>query len=426
MLVLSFVASYLRDDFGLDQVQIGNLFGWGIFGAMVGGFAFGWIGDRIGRRPAILVSVAGFGLTAIGMGLAPDYASLTVLRFLNGIMLGGLLPLIWTLNIEFAPRAYRATVVTVVMMGYTLGGALAGPITDWIAPHYGWHTVFIASGILTLFLCFILFLSLPESARYLTLKGKAKDKVVAALQKIAPHLEARTSDTIYCSDETGPAGDQERFRISALFSGKLAAITPLLWLAYIGSSMAVYFKATWGPTIFEDVGLTRTEIAYLSSASSIVGSAAGLGLMRFTDRYGPIAIAGLPLLAAPILWIMGTYDTTLTIFVALSLASMTMIGGMHFGLHSIAGVFYPSQFRANGAGWATSIAKIGSISAPVIAGYMLAGGLPVKQAFAIVAVAPLVSGISLLLLSRIAHWGQENETDLVETEEQSALQAAAQ
>ena len=87
-----------------------------------------------------------------------------------------------------------------------------------------------------------------------------------------------------------------------LFKGDLRPITTLLWLAYIGSSMAVYFKSNWGPIIFEDVGFTRTQAAMIMSVSSIGGSLAGLALKpetiadfgqkaRYFNTFGGNAVA---------------------------------------------------------------------------------------------------------------------------------------
>jgi len=399
MLVISFVAPYLRDGFGADAISLGQLFAVGIFGAMLGGIGFGWLGDRYGRRPIIIASVAAFGLTSIAIALAPSMHALMALRFVNGVALGGLMPLAWALNIEYVPGRYRATVVTIIMMGYTLGGVVAGPITVWLAPDHGWQSVFLVSGIATLLLVPALFALLPESARYLAVKGRSPEKIARALNAIDPKLGARPHDRFHVADEA-PAERRQGFRISQLFAGDLRPITTLLWLAYIGSSMAVYFKSNWGPIIFEDVGFTRTQAALIMSASSIGGSIAGLALMRFTDRLGPIAIAVYPMLAVPLLLLMGLAPVSLQGLAIFSLLSMAMISGTHFGMHSIAGIFYPSAIRANGAGWATSIAKIGSIFAPLLGGYLLAMHLPPRYLFVLLSVTPLLSAVSLGLLGR--------------------------
>lgn len=403
MLVISFVAPYLREGFGADAISLGELFATGVFGAMLGGIGFGWLGDRHGRRPVIIASVAAFGATGMAMALARDMQVLMLLRFLNGVALGGLMPLAWALNIEYVPGRYRATVVTIIMMGYTLGGVIAGPVTVWLAPHHGWQSVFLLSGAVTLLLVPLLLALLPESARYLAVKGRAPDKIAGALNALEPGLGARPQYRFMVADEA--PSTQQYFRIATLFQGSLRPITSLLWLAYVGSSMAVYFKSNWGPIIFEDVGFTRTQAAMIMSVSSIGGSIAGLALMRFTDRFGPIAIALYPMLAAPLLLLMGLAPVSLQGLAIFSLLSMAMISGTHFGMHSIAGLFYPSAIRANGAGWATSIAKVGSIFAPLLGGYLLATNMPPRLLFVLLAVTPLLSALSLILLARVGRHG---------------------
>jgi AAHS family 4-hydroxybenzoate transporter-like MFS transporter len=92
-------------------------------------------------------------------------------------------------------------------------------------------------------------------------------------------------------------------------------------------------------------------------------------------------------------------------FLILSLVSTSFVGGAHFGMHSIAGIFYNSAIRANGTGWATSIAKIGAIAGPVIGAIILSSGMPIVRSFAILAICPAlmvicISGIGLIASRR--------------------------
>ena len=59
-----------------------------------------------------------------------------VLRFVAGLALGGAIPLLWTLNVEFAPKRLRATVITLIMLGYGFGSAFAGQISTIILPRW--------------------------------------------------------------------------------------------------------------------------------------------------------------------------------------------------------------------------------------------------------------------------------------------------
>jgi AAHS family 4-hydroxybenzoate transporter-like MFS transporter len=178
----------------------------------------------------------------------------------------------------------------------------------------------------------------------------------------------------------------------------LSTITPLLWVAYIFSSMTAFFLATWTPLVFEALGFSRSTAALAATVNSAFGAIGGLTLMRFTDRFGAIAITAMPLLAIPLLLVTGFVDFGETGFlIATAFITLFLIGG-HFGLHSIAGIFYPSAFRGNGAGWATSVAKIGSIAGPYIAGLILATSLPVRNIFAVLAICPAVFVVCILII----------------------------
>src|SRR5215472_594396 len=168
--LISFASPYFASEFHLSKVQTGNIFSMGLLGTLIGGFILGYVGDRIGRRPTVILATGGFGVLTICFYLANSYAALFALRLANGIPLGGMLPLAWALNIEYAPKRYRATIVTVIMMGYSLGTALGGPIAIWLIPKLGWQAVFLLGGAISLVCAGVLFLMLPESIRFLVAK----------------------------------------------------------------------------------------------------------------------------------------------------------------------------------------------------------------------------------------------------------------
>jgi AAHS family 4-hydroxybenzoate transporter-like MFS transporter len=174
-----------------------------------------------------------------------------------------------------------------------------------------------------------------------------------------------------------------------------------LWIAYIFSSIAVYFLATWTPLVFEALHFARTDAAWAGTLVSITGAIGGLSLMRFTDTKGAIAVTVMPLVAIPLLLATGFIDFGYAgIFVAMGLIGLTVVGA-HFGMHTLAGMFYPTHYRANGAGWATSVAKIGSIAGPLIASFVLSTSLPTRNIFAILAICPAVVMVCVFMIGRI-------------------------
>ncbi len=394
---IAFAAPYLSSQYHLDKIMLGNIFSIGLVGTLIGGFAFGYLGDRIGRRPAIIMATAAFGLLTLAFVLAHGYASLLVLRLIDGIALGGMLPLAWALNIEYAPKRYRSTIVTVIMIGYSAGVALGGPTANWLIPQYGWQSLFAVGGALSLVATLALLAMLPESARFLASKGHEPQRVADLLRRLTGKAVPADAQFVV-ADEAGQAKD---FKPALLFRGHLRVITPLPWLAYIASSMAVFFLATWTPLVFEALNFTRSHAALAGSMNAVAGAVGGLLLMRFTDTMGAIVIAAMPLIAVPLLLIAAFVDVGHSGFFALfALIALFLIGG-HFGLHSIAGIFYPSAYRGNGAGWATSVAKIGSIAGPFAAGLILSTSLPVRYIFAVLAICPAVFVVCIFIVGRI-------------------------
>jgi AAHS family 4-hydroxybenzoate transporter-like MFS transporter len=386
MQVIAFAATYIAPDLDLTRRMLGDIFTIGIFGTLVGGVLFGFIGDKIGRRPAIIFATLSFGVLTFALGLARTYEHFLILRFVNGIMIGGALPLCWALNVEYAPRNARATVVTIIMLGYSLGGGLCGPVSVWLEPHYGWPSIFFFGGIGSLIAGAMLFFGLPESIRFLTARNRRPDLVAGIARRIAPKADIPDDAVFVLGDERK---DAPKFKLANLFAGDLRIITPLLWATYIVSSMAVFFKASWSPIVLVDMGFTRPEAALMASLGAVAGALGGLSLMRFTDKLGPVSIAALPLVVIPLLLYAAFGQMNGVAFMALNTLIGFCIVGAHTGVTSIASIYYPSAFRANGAGWASSVAKIGSIAGPFIGGLVLSTAMPARYTFALLAICQL-------------------------------------
>jgi MFS transporter, AAHS family, 4-hydroxybenzoate transporter len=398
MSMISYTAPYIQDDLGLSKSHLSEIFSAGVAGAALGGFLFSYIGDRIGRRPAVVIAAYAFGILTCATALAGSYEQLLALRFLDGLAIGGMLPLAWSLNIEFVPKKMRSTVVTSIMIGYSAGAAAAGPMTNWIAPHYQWHGVFVAGGVATLICAIVLHVALPESVRFLVTRERNPELVAKTLKRMDPQLDVSATDNFILSDEKKAGG---RFSVGMLFHGDLKFITPLIWLGYGISSLAIFFITSWGPLLLEALEFPRQTAALISSLNSFLGACMGLALMRFTDHHGPKAVAVFPAIVVPILILLGLGYVPQPIFLVAFTLGMILVTGGHFGIQSICGIYYPSAIRASGAGWASSIAKFGGTLGPLVGGAILASGWPVQTIFAFLAVCPAILVLSVLGIARV-------------------------
>jgi len=402
--VVAFAAPYLIDQLGFSDSMMSHVFGSGIAGSLIGGFLFGFVGDRVGRRVAIILCSAMFGTLTIALAFVTDYATFIAIRFLNGLALGGAIPLIWALTIEYVPRRFRSTAVTLIMLGYGLGVAVSGPLSVQLIPRFGWPSVFIFGGGASLLSVALLYFALPESLRFLATKGNRDAAINRIVRKLAPEKADRPGTTYVLAGQE-PTTRSVRGPAS-LFQGSLRLVTPLLWIGYAASSMTSYFFTTWGPLVFERIGLSREMSAYGSSLNSLCGAVGGLLLMRFTDRIGAISLALMPAIAVPFLLIVGLGNVGPTAFVVLMASSMLFLGGSHYGVFSITGTFYPTAHRALGTGWASGMGKIGSIAAPYLGGWLLASQLPVERSFAVLAICPAVFCACMLTVGVLERRGR--------------------
>ncbi|GLH75171.1 MFS transporter [Bradyrhizobium sp. SSBR45G] len=395
---MAFAAPSIIRSWGIDKATLGVVFSAGIFGILVGGLILGYLGDRIGRRLAIVVATLTFGGFSLLTVWARDLNVLIALRFLAGIGIGGLAPLCYALNLEYVPSRYRGTAVAIIMLGYVGGGSAGGLIAAWLVPQFGWPIVFWIGGVLPLIAAVICFFILPESIKYLVVQGRQPDEVARIVNSIAPGLGAQPTSRFIVQEEPSPAGSGPLARLTALFDGRLAIITPLLWVAYIASSVTMFFLNSWTPILAEASGYTPAQAAFGLSMFSLGGAVGALLAGIVLDRYGVIAIAAVPMIACPLVASLGVAGfSDVGFLVAMMCVGFFVVGG-HQGLNSAVGQFYPSANRTTAVGWALSVAKIGSIGGPLIAGLLIARHLPASNLFLLAALPPLVMASCVLML----------------------------
>jgi len=395
--LIAYTLPYIREQMELTPGLMGQVSAAAVLGQMIGSLGGSYVADVIGRRPVILVCTVLSAVLTFATGFAQTPETLVVLRSLGGLAIGGLLAPAWSINLEAMPAGRRATAVTVIMLGFSLGGAAAAPITNFLAPAYGWEMVFFACGALTLALALVLQFTLPESVRWLVAIKAKRERIVPLLRRFDPQLDTdaitafRLSDERKTSDRKSP---QAKFM--ELFRGALLYITPLIWVAYFCSSVAMYFKASYGVQYLEALGLERTDAAWLGSIGGLTGAIAGVLLLRFTEGKGPAWIAIAPLLAAPAALAIGMGLTSGPLFIPVVLFGSVMLGAGHAAIISMTGFYYPSPIRSTGGGWASFMAKIGSTLASYYGAYFLVSRAAVLDGYLVSAV--VLTGFALCML----------------------------
>ena len=396
---ISFAAPELIKAWGItDRSALGPVFSASLLGMLFGAPGLGYVGDRYGRRIAIVASSLIFGAFTWGAVLASSLNELMILRFLAGIGIGGLLPNAIALNAEFAPKRFRATMIILMFTGVTFGGALPGVVSVALVPKYGWQVLFVIGGVLPIVAAVAAALALPESIKYLVVKGGRRAQIAALLAKMEPGLRVDANTEFTIQGEKAYAG----FSVKQLFGDGLGAITPLLWLLFVINLLVFYFLLSWTPTLLTSANVPIAKAAIATTLFQLGGTVGGLVLARPMDKMGltPVALlfaASVPVIAA--IGYVGVRSEALLMIVVF-LGGFCVLG-LQFGLNATAAMIYPTSIRSNGAGWALGVGRVGSIAGPLVGGALIAMKAPVQQLYVIAAVPLLVGAIACFVLMRL-------------------------
>jgi len=389
---ISFAAPSLVHLWSVPKGAFGPVFSMGLFGIMIGSIAFGYLGDRIGRKGAMIFGAFLFGAFTLASVVATNLTELMWIRFIAGIGIGGAVPVAMALNTEFAPKAWRATIVIVMFTGYTTGAAIGGFIAAWLIPAFGWQSVFYVGGIAPLLVAVALIFVLPESIRYLAVTGGNPAELARLVVQLKPDADVGGATFVISDEERKP-----RFALPMLFAHGRALVTPLLWLTYIFNSMALFFLQSWLPLVLQGGGVSQSQAAVATGMFALGGTIAALAIARFVDRYGVLFVAILPLIGIPVVIGLGS-ATGVGLVIMIAFLVGFCVSGTQAGLNGSAGTFYPTAIRANGVGTAIGVAKIGSITGPLLGGMLISRDLPLHDLFTFAAIPVAVALIGIIAL----------------------------
>lgn len=396
----SFAAPSIVKAWHVSPAALGPMFSASLFGMLIGAPALGWVGDRYGRRLAIVASCIIFGVFTWSAAASGALGTLTLLRLLAGIGIGGLLPNVIALTAEYAPRSHRATLVIVMFTGVAFGGSLPGAITARLVPQYGWQALFVVGGVVPLIVALICWFSLPESIKFLVVRGGRDAQVRALLGEIAPHETVPAGATFAIRDEKQYAD----FSPAHLFSDGMQLITPLLWLLFVINLMVYFFLLSWTPILLTSASIPLTKAALATAIFQIGGTIGGLALARPMDRRGLAPITILFALGIPVVAAIGYLGLrSLPLLLIFEFCGGFCVLGLQFGINALAGMVYPTSLRSNGAGWALGVGRVGSIVGPLIGGALLARHLGPRQLYAIAAIPLVIGTIASYALMRLYH-----------------------
>jgi AAHS family 4-hydroxybenzoate transporter-like MFS transporter len=393
---IGFIAPTLRAQWHLQPAQLAPLFASGLFGLMAGALVFGPLADRVGRKWVLVLTTLAFGLASIVSASADSLEALTTWRFVTGVGLGGAMPSAITLTSEFCPSRKWSLLVTVMFCGFAIGSAAGGLAAAGIVARYGWQGVLVLGGVLPLVLTVALTWLLPESVRYLALRGGRDARIAAILGRVRPDPALAGARFVGVRKAAGSP-------VRQLFAPGLVAGTVLLWLCFFMSLLVFYLLTSWLPTLLNGSGQTA-QAATLISLMLPVGSTVGaMSIGALMDRVNPYAVlVGSYLLATCFIALLGIVTDSPYLLVLAVFGSGIGTGGSQVGINALAAAFYPTASRATGVSWANGLGRAGSVVGSMVGGALLTQGWPLATVFVTAAVPAALAAASLCVMGSVA------------------------
>jgi MFS transporter, AAHS family, 4-hydroxybenzoate transporter len=396
---VAYVAPLLRQQWGFPPAALGPLFGSGLLGAALGPIIFGYLGDKIGRKPTILAGALWFGIFTTAAVWATSLNQLMLLRLIAGFGIGGVLGIVTALVSEFAPRRIRGTMVVMGVVGVALGGGIGGVLAAQLMGTYGWQIVFWIGGLVPIVLAVIGYFIFPESIKFLTLRPHRRAELLALLGRLSPGLKIDPDARLVLGDEANAPS----FSFKALFDGRLAWVTPLLWISNFLALFQLFFVNQWTPILLANQGVPLTRTALATASFQIFGFLGAIAIMRPVDKLGFLPVPILFVLAIPVIALIGLPGLSDTAVIALAGAAGFCVIGIQFGNIATQSQVYPTYIRSWGVGTCFGIGRFGSVVGPVLAGILIGMNLSINTLFyfaGALMILGVVVGIALVPLYR--------------------------
>ncbi len=268
--VISGTVGLVSGQFALDTMSQGWYVGCALIGSIAGVLVAGILSDALGRKRTMLIAATFFSVSAIGCAFCGGFVSLVVYRIIGGVGIG-IVSIVSPIYIsEIAPARVRGTMVALYQLAITVGFLLAY-LVNWIilengGASYGefwsrllsaemWRGMLGSESVVALLFFAILFL-IPESPRWLMTRGRSEE-ARGFFNRMIGSEEGGAEE--FRSVRESLSGETRSDWKELLEPGIFKAVLIGSAIAILGQFMGVNAVLYYGPSIFEDAGLSAGD-----------------------------------------------------------------------------------------------------------------------------------------------------------------------
>lgn len=389
------VLPVLMKEWSLTTVQAGAIASYSLFGLLAGSIIVGVITDIIGRKKTLILSLALFSIAMGISAMATTPEMFAFSRVIVGLGIGGIIPGVATLAIEYSPVHRRSFNFVLTNTGITFGIIAAVLTALSFLDDFSWRVLFWI-GVAPVLAIPIIIKFLPESISFLLSKNRREEaERIAVRFNISLNSFGESEDTKSSKNE----GKFQTFK--SLLSKKYIAIVIAASVIYFLTFVMAYGLNTWLPKLMQQAGYPLKSSLIFLLVFNLTGVVGALIGGKIADRFGSKRV------------LAGAYALTgLSIFLlSFKIESMVMlyslIGIAGIGVVATTGIttgmvssYFTSQNRATATGLTVGIGRFGAATGPVLGGLLLSQNVPLEWSFYTFALVAFLAVIAVILVPK--------------------------
>lgn len=373
--MMTFILSPLKAEFKLDSAQAGALGSASFVGMFIGAAAAGILADKFGRCVVFRWSMIIWGLSSFACAFVQDVNTLMLCRVALGIGMSMELPVGQALICEYVPARVRGRYVALLEGFWPLGFVSAGVLATLVLPVFGWRGTFIAEALPSLFVLFVRQI-VPESPRWLEESGQLEEA-----DRVTTHIETKVKQALKSDELPEPRKfsavvaeeGKRRFPLSDLWSAQYRKRTIMVWILWFFALLGYYALTTWLGALLEARGYSMAKSNEYIIMISLAGIPGFLCSAFLLEHWGRKPTTVLMLSCSAVFAFLYGNAPSLALLIITGLCMQFFLFGMWSALYAYTPELYPTRARATGAGFASSLGRIGALLGPVLVGLILPG-----------------------------------------------------
>ncbi len=347
----------------------------GLFGYIPGSLGLGYLADRIGRRPVLILTVLLTAIGSLGMALAVNYPMLAIFRFIEGAGIGGDLNLAMVYISEFAPASKRGKYANWIYLSGWIAVGVGATIAAFLVtslPSIGWRLAFGIAAIMA-FAALVFRTKAPETVRFLVKKGRIKDaeSIVRIMEETSmkrAKLQSLPEPKIiqYSSIPTNPFSILANRVFLKRLLGLIAFWFFIYFVQYTYSTLWDYFGKFVGIS-----GPLFNEFVLLTGLSALGDTAMAFILLTFIEKVDRRLLTQIGSLG----WLIGTIVAAFFVahlnLIGMAISLGLVLNAIGGGMSYLAGYLmssesFPTVARSTGFAMADGLGHLGGAIGPLL------------------------------------------------------------